>query len=90
MKLMHQVRAPLFLALSIPAAAAVQDAKDGSFSTQSVILVDLKPAAAYRALVRIPSWWDPAHTWSGSAKSLSLDPKAGGCLCEKLAGGGSV
>jgi uncharacterized protein YndB with AHSA1/START domain len=41
-------------------------------------------------LVNIPMWWDPAHTWSGAARNLSLDARAGGCFCEKLAGGGSV
>ena len=35
-------------------------------------------------------WWDPSHTWSGSAKNLTFEPKAGGCFCEKLADGGSV
>lgn len=72
------------------AHAAVQDVKEGAFTMQSVILVDLPPAAAYRALIQLPRWWDPAHTWSGSAKNLGLDPKAGGCFCERLADGGSV
>jgi hypothetical protein len=30
------------------------------------------------------------HTWSGAAGNLKLDPKAGGCFCEKLPDGGSV
>lgn len=70
--------------------AAVQEVKESAFTTQSVILVDLPLAAAYRAVTQLPRWWDPAHTWSGSAKNLTLEPKAGGCFCEKLADGGSV
>jgi uncharacterized protein YndB with AHSA1/START domain len=72
------------------ASAAVQEVKEGAFTTQSVILVDLPPSAAYRALTQLPRWWDPAHTWSGAAKNLRFEPEAGGCFCEKLTGGGSV
>jgi uncharacterized protein YndB with AHSA1/START domain len=77
-------------AISGPGRGAVQETRPGAFSLQSVILVELPPAAAYRALVRLPAWWDPAHTWSGAARNLSLEPRAGGCFCEKLADGGSV
>jgi uncharacterized protein YndB with AHSA1/START domain len=77
-------------AMTGAATAAVQDAKEGAFSTQAVILVELPPSAAYRAMTQLPGWWDPAHTWAGSAKNLVLEPRAGGCFCEKLAGGGSV
>ena len=41
-------------------------------------------------LVRIGKWWNPTHSYSGKVSNLSLEPKAGGCFCEKLAGGGSV
>ena len=81
------------LVLSLATAsvqAAVQETRDGYFAIQSVILVDVPPAAAYRALIKPSLWWDPAHTWSGSSKSLSLEPRAGGCFCEKLKDGGSV
>ncbi len=72
------------------ARAEVQQTGEGRFTTQSVILVDLAPAAAYRALVKVSDWWDPAHTWSGSSKNLALGARAGGCFCEKLKEGGSV
>jgi uncharacterized protein YndB with AHSA1/START domain len=77
--------------LSMGAAhAEVQEVKDGYFTIQSVILVDANPPAAWKSLVRLQDWWDSAHTWSGAARNLSLDPRAGGCFCEKLKGGGSV
>src|SRR5687767_3389952 len=80
----------LALVTTATSQAAVQESREGYFAIQSVILVDLAPAPAYRASTRIPAWWDPAHTWSGSAKNLSLEARAGGCFCEKLEGGGSV
>src|SRR5687768_8625427 len=80
----------LALALSSAVQAGVQETREGYFAIQTVILVDLPPAAAYRALVRLPDWWDPAHTWSGSSRNLTLQPRAGGCFCEKLPAGGSV
>lgn len=72
------------------AEGAVQQTRDDGFLIQSVVLVDARPEAAWRALIRVSSWWDPAHTWSGSAKSLRLEPRAGGCFCERLTNGGSV
>ena len=90
MKAPRMLFAALWLMLSATAGAEVLEVKEGSFATRSVVLVDIKPDAAYRALVNIPMWWDSAHTWSGAAKNLALDPRAGGCFCEKLAGGGSV
>ena len=45
----------------------------------------------YDALVgQIGSWWDPEHTYSRDAKNLSIDPRPGGCFCEKLPNGGGV
>jgi uncharacterized protein YndB with AHSA1/START domain len=89
----HKIRAlpwGLSLLLASGAQADVQQAREGSFSTQSIILVNVRPSVAYGALIKPSSWWDPAHTWSGSAKNLSLDARAGGCFCEKLKDGGSV
>ena len=50
------------------------------------------PAAkVYEALVRqVGSWWNPEHTYSHDAKNLSIDPRPGGCFCEKLPNGGGV
>jgi uncharacterized protein YndB with AHSA1/START domain len=90
MKHLRLVAVLAMVFLGVRAHAAVQEVKESSFTTQSVILVDLPPAAAYRAVIQLPKWWDPAHTWSGVAKNLTLEAKAGGCFCERLAEGGSV
>jgi uncharacterized protein YndB with AHSA1/START domain len=50
------------------------------------------PAAkVYDALVRqVGFWWNPEHTYAHDAKNLSIDPRPGGCFCEKLPNGGGV
>jgi uncharacterized protein YndB with AHSA1/START domain len=80
----------LLMGFSGPSPGAVRDVQSGSFHLETVVLIEAGPAATYRDLVRLPRWWDPEHTWSGSARNLSLEPRAGGCFCEKLADGGSV
>jgi uncharacterized protein YndB with AHSA1/START domain len=81
------------LALVLVAGAAradVNDVRENGFVIRSTVMADSTPTKVYRALVRVALWWDPSHTWSGSAKNLTLAPRAGGCFCEKLADGGSV
>jgi hypothetical protein len=72
------------------AVAGVTDTREGSFSLESTVTIQATPAAVYQELGRVSRWWDPEHTWSGSARNLSLDLHAGGCFCEKLAEGGSI
>ncbi|MEO8017897.1 MAG: SRPBCC domain-containing protein [Pseudomonadota bacterium] len=85
---------PLIVAFSTAVAgiarAEVLEVHETSFVVEAVVMAEAAPAAVYRSLVRVSQWWDPKHTWSGSAKNLKLEPKAGGCFCEALAGGGSV
>jgi hypothetical protein len=52
--------------------------------------VTVDPKAAYDAFVKVGSWWNGAHSYSGDAKNISIDAKAGGCWCETLPNGGSV
>jgi uncharacterized protein YndB with AHSA1/START domain len=72
------------------ARAEVTDTRENGFVIQTTVMADNAPAKVYRDLFRVALWWDPAHTWSGSAKNLRIEAKAGGCFCEKLADGGSV
>jgi uncharacterized protein YndB with AHSA1/START domain len=81
----------IFLAMTAAnVPAAVTDTRESGFTIEAKVMVDAKPASAYRDLIRVALWWHPEHTWSGSAKNLRLEPRAGGCFCEKLADGGSV
>jgi hypothetical protein len=42
---------------------------------------------AWARLLDVGSWWNGAHTYSGSAGSMSIDAVAGGCWCELWSGG---
>lgn len=89
-------RLPLVLALAMltgtasPSLAKVVDSAENGFTVQHSVTVDASPAKAYQALVNVAAWWHPDHTWSGDSNKLSLEPKAGGCFCERLNGQGSV
>jgi hypothetical protein len=81
----------LACALGAPARAEVVDASSGGFTVRTTADVSAVPRAAYLGLVVwIGSWWDPSHTYSGDARNLSIDPRAGGCWCEKLPNNGGV
>ena len=77
--------------LLVPSAAAkvVSQSATGFIVTQEAD-VAVAPQAAYDAFVKIGQWWNDAHTFSGAAKNISIEPKAGGCWCEALPNGGSV
>lgn len=86
-------KAPLILALALlagPASAAVVDASPGAMEVSNSLAIAAAPAKVWAAVIQPSLWWDSAHTWSGSAANLKLEPRAGGCLCETLPGGGSV
>lgn len=80
----------LALGLAMPALAEVKDTRENGFTIEATVMAEANPVVVYTRLVKVAGWWDPKHTWSGSAGNLKLDPKAGGCFCEKLANGGSV
>lgn len=76
--------------LTSGAWAGVKEASAQGFTVETVILAEAKPAKVYADLLQPRLWWHPDHTWSGSARNLKIEARAGGCFCEKLAGGGSV
>lgn len=72
------------------APAAVQVAPNG-FVVHIETPIDASPAKAWKALVgEVGQWWNPEHTYSGDGRNLLIDARAGGCFCERLAGGGGV
>jgi hypothetical protein len=74
--------------LTAPAYADVEAAGQSGFALRYTLETPLAPAKAYAKFVDVKSWWSPELTLSGAAKNLKLDTKPGGCLCEKLSGGG--
>ena len=87
MKLDVTARAAFGLALlagSAPLSAEVIRATDNSFVSRHEVVVEASPKAVWLALISPADWWQSEHTWSGSAKNLTLMPKAGGCFCETI------
>lgn len=74
----------VLLAVAAPLSAEVKSVGDAGFAVERTVTVDASPERAFAALVQPAMWWSSAHTWSGDAKNLSLDLRAGGCFCEVL------
>ncbi|WP_379546248.1 SRPBCC family protein [Qipengyuania sp. DSG2-2] len=72
------------LILSAPAAAEVIDQSDDGFVTQDGATVNASPQAVWLALISPGEWWNDAHTWSGDAGNMTLEPQANGCFCERI------
>lgn len=75
----------LFLALLfIPAVlqAKVEASDEHHFIVKHEVVVPPDTQASYRLLGKPAQWWNSAHTWSGQAKNMRLQLKAGGCFCE--------
>lgn len=71
-----------------PASADVVDAGPSGFTVRTVVEIAAPAASVYTTLTtRVGDWWNPAHSWSGDARNLSIDARPGGCLCERLPGG---
>jgi hypothetical protein len=70
------------------ALAEVLESGAGGFVVKGVLTVAASSVKAYDALLQVGRWWDPEHTYSGDSANLSIDPRPGGCFCEKLPQGG--
>lgn len=73
-----------------PASAEVVERSEAGFRTRHAVQVAAPPDRVYRALGEVALWWDGAHTYSGKAANLALEPVPGGCFCEALEGGGGI
>ena len=82
------------LALLMLSAASVESAPQVTptgFLVKLDANINAPAAKVYGAFIgQIGSWWNPEHTYSHDAKNLSIDPRPGGCFCEKLPNGGGV
>jgi hypothetical protein len=73
------------------ARAEVVDSSSNGFTVKVALTMKAAPADVYKKLVHeVGEWWNPAHTFSGSARNLSIDDKPMGCFCEKFPSGGGV
>jgi uncharacterized protein YndB with AHSA1/START domain len=81
----------IVLIAAMPGRAAVGDSAANGFTVKQEFSIQAPPQDVYGRLVHnVGDWWNSMHTFSGDARNLSIDDKASGCFCEKLANGGSV
>lgn len=78
------------MAFMATARAEVTVAGLGGFTVSENFHTTATPVRLWSVLVTPSRWWDAEHTWSGNPANLTLEPKAGGCWCETLPGGGSA
>lgn len=72
--------------LTFSAYSEVVKATDSFFHIKIEARVKASPEESYAQFIRIGEWWSSDHTWFGDAKNMTLEPKAGGCFCEKSDG----
>ena len=76
----------LLAAVGLPAAAATSEVSPSGFLVSLREEVPATPQQSWDALVDVGRWWSGQHSYSGDAHNLSLDPRAGGCWCERWLG----
>jgi uncharacterized protein YndB with AHSA1/START domain len=82
--------AAVFWLGAAPAQADVQSATPSGFVLQADAEIAASPDQVWRRLPHVERWWGGNHTYSGDARRLSLDPRAGGCWCERWGDGQSI
>ncbi len=70
--------------LAAPVSAEVIETSDSGFTTRDSAVVEAGTQAIWLALITPGEWWNDAHTWSGAASNMTLEPQAGGCFCERI------
>jgi uncharacterized protein YndB with AHSA1/START domain len=67
--------------------AEVKASAADSLTVSHAATLRAAPAAVYRALGEVGRWWSDQHTWSGAARNLTMELRAGGCFCEAWSAG---
>lgn len=73
------------IALIAPRAhAAVLDSAANGFTVENSVTVPADAAKAWDGLVNhVDEWWPKDHSWFGKDGKFTIEPRAGGCFCEK-------
>jgi uncharacterized protein YndB with AHSA1/START domain len=77
----------LVAAAAVPAQAEVTSSSPSGFIVKIDLRIAARPDAVYDRFLQIGSWWSDAHTYSGKAANMTLEPRPGGCFCEALPDG---
>lgn len=73
--------------IASPAVAEVASVDDRGFVIERHVTVTTTPAATWARLIRPARWWSNTHSWSGRAANMTIEPRIGGCFCERWKGG---
>ncbi len=84
MRRVNILLASFFTCFAAPASAEVTQFSDAGFIVRITSDVSVSPAEAWKLFAMPSRWWSGQHTFSGEAANLTLEPVAGGCLCETL------
>lgn len=79
--------AAVFAVLPLAAGAEVKLATADAMLIEHRFTIEAPATKAWDTLVHPERYWPADHTWSGKRESLSLEPIAGGCYCERWDGG---
>lgn len=77
----------LAMLTATPAEAAVQAQTANGFTIEQTAAINAAAPRVFATILHPAQWWLSEHTYSGSAQSLRLEAKAGGCFCERWTGG---
>ena len=87
---MRIVLVGLLVSIATPATASVVGAGEHGFEIQNSVNLVIPHQQAFAAFGQVGQWWNKDHTYSGDAKRMSLQMRAGGCFCEPLDDGGGI
>jgi hypothetical protein len=73
--------------MSPAARAEVLAAAPAGFHLKLERTINATPEQTWAALLAVGRWWDDEHTYSGKGANMTLEPRAGGCFCERYDGG---
>lgn len=79
--------AAAFALVASPASAEVVERSADHFVLRYAVALEAGPEDFIDALEHIGEWWNPAHTYSGDARNLSLALDPGTCFCEAMPDG---
>lgn len=65
------------------AKAEVTEVSEQHFVISINTTIDAPSSKVYKQFIEIGEWWQDSHTWFGDATKMTIEPKAGGCFCER-------
>lgn len=71
------------LLATVAAKAEVSEVSEQHFTVTINTTINASSSQVYDQFIKIGEWWQDSHTWFGDASKMTIEPKAGGCFCER-------